>query len=147
MERLIATGIPPLSILYVAFDEIGSLEKLHDPILIIARWFEDTILGKTFNENAREGQTAYLLFDEVQNLQLWAPQVKHLVDNHDVRSLVAGSSSLRIESGRDSLAGRITTFDLGPLLLREIATICFGSTVAPFRKTMGWTHCSTSTSG
>ncbi|MEK7730180.1 MAG: DUF4143 domain-containing protein, partial [candidate division KSB1 bacterium] len=29
----------------------------------------------------------------------------------------------RIEAGRDSLAGRITTLDLGPMLLREIASL------------------------
>lgn len=63
------------------------------------------------------------MFDEVQNLSEWAPQIKHLVDNHSVRALVTGSSSLRIEAGRDSLAGRITTLDLGPLLLREIAEL------------------------
>jgi predicted AAA+ superfamily ATPase len=33
--------------------------------------------------------------------------------------LVTGSSALRIEAGRDSLAGRITELDLGPLLLRD----------------------------
>ncbi|MCU0591499.1 MAG: AAA family ATPase, partial [Desulfobacterales bacterium] len=80
MANLIADGVSPSSILYVAFDEIGSLEKLQDPILLIARWFEDKVLARTFNEGARAGQPAYLLFDEVQNLQSWAPQIKHLVD-------------------------------------------------------------------
>lgn len=64
----------------------------------------------------------------------WAPQIKNLVDNHTVRVLVTGSSSLRIEAGRDSLAGRITTLDLGPLLLREIAELRFGHATQP-----GWT--------
>jgi predicted AAA+ superfamily ATPase len=81
MANLIADGMRPSSILYVAFDEIGSIEKLQDPILLIARWFENKVLAKTFNESARDAQPAYLLFDEVQNLQSWAPQTKHLVDN------------------------------------------------------------------
>jgi predicted AAA+ superfamily ATPase len=34
---------------------------------------------------------------------------------------LTGSSSLRIEAGRDSLAGRLSTLEMGPLLLREIA--------------------------
>ena len=38
-----------------------------------------------------------------------------------MRALVTGSSALRIEQGRDSLAGRIHSIELGPLLLREIA--------------------------
>lgn len=37
--------------------------------------------------------------------------------------LVTGSSALRLELGRDSLAGRISTLELGTLLLREIAGI------------------------
>ena len=63
----------------------------------------------------------------MRNLDSWAPQVKDLVDNHAVRILMTGSSSLRIEAGRDSLAGRIATLEMGPLLIREIAELRFGS--------------------
>lgn len=52
-----------------------------------------------------------------------APQVKTLVDHHAVRVLLTGSSALRIEHGRDSLAGRISTLELGTLLLREISAL------------------------
>ncbi|MPZ45703.1 MAG: AAA family ATPase [Betaproteobacteria bacterium] len=126
IEKLLADGVHAKHILYVPFDEIGSLRKLRDPILTIVRWYETKVLLRTINEVAHSGASAYLLFDEVQNLDAWAPQLKHLVDNNTVRVLVTGSSSLRIEAGRDSLAGRITTFDLGPLLLREIAELSMG---------------------
>ncbi|MBI3918917.1 MAG: ATP-binding protein [Betaproteobacteria bacterium] len=126
MEKALAEGVAANRILYVPFDEIGSLRKLRDPILTIARWYESKILACTLNEAARSTGPAYLLFDEVQNLDAWAPQIKHLVDNNSVRVLLTGSSSLRIEAGRDSLAGRITTLDLGPLLLREIAELSLG---------------------
>jgi predicted AAA+ superfamily ATPase len=132
MEELLRDGVEAARILYVPFDEIPSLVGLKDPILAITRWFETYHLQQTFNESARAGRSAYLLFDEVQNLDAWAPQVKHLVDNHDVRVLVTGSSSLRIEAGRDSLAGRVTTLDLGPLLLRETAELRFGQAGAPY---------------
>jgi predicted AAA+ superfamily ATPase len=46
--------------------------------------------------------------------------------------LVTGSSALRIEAGRDSLAGRITTFEMGPLLLREIAEIRHMGRLEPY---------------
>ena len=72
---------------------------------------------------ANAGRPDYLFLDEVQNLDAWAPQIKNLKDNHGVRALVAGSSSLRIEAGRDSLAGRVTTLEMGPLLLRELDNI------------------------
>ncbi len=132
METLLSEGIAPTRILYVSFDEIPSMKGLQDPILAIARWFESYKLGTTFNASARAGQIAYILLDEVQNLEDWAPQIKHLVDNHEVRVLVTGSSSLRIEAGRDSLAGRVTTIDLGPLLLREIAELRYGESHKPF---------------
>jgi predicted AAA+ superfamily ATPase len=132
IEKMLAAGVDPHRILYVPFDEIGSLRRLRDPILTIARWYESKVLAHTLNEMARSAGPAYLLFDEVQNLDAWAPQIKHLVDNNTVRVLLTGSSSLRIEAGRDSLAGRITTFDLGPLLLREIAELSLGSPSQPY---------------
>ena len=87
MEQFLADGVTPHRILYVPFDEIESLGEIKDPVLTIARWFEQSILECTFNELARDGGTAYLLLDEVQNLDAWAPQIKHLVDNHQVRVL------------------------------------------------------------
>jgi predicted AAA+ superfamily ATPase len=124
-------GVRPNRILRVQFDEIPSLSGLVDPVLSIARWFESRVLGSTFNEAAATGDAAYLLFDEVQNLRDWAPQIKALVDHSKVKVLVTGSSALRIEAGRDSLAGRITEVELGTLLLREICGLRFGVDVPP----------------
>ena len=131
IEDLLKEGVNPSHVLYVPFDEITNLQKISDPVLAIARWFERFVIKRTFNEIAQGGSTAYIFFDEVQNLEAWAPQVKHLVDNHNIRIMVTGSSSLRIEAGRDSLAGRITTMDLGPLLLREIAELRFSPPQKP----------------
>lgn len=116
-------GISPKRIFRVQFDEIPSLKGLRDPILSLCRWFEDRILGGSFNEWAQKGEPVFLFFDEVQNLTDWAPQIKALVDHHAVQVLLTGSSALRIEYGRDSLAGRISTLELGTLLLREIAAL------------------------
>ncbi len=120
-ELLTKGGVAASRIVRVQFDEIPSLRALSEPVLAIARWFEDRVLGRSFNEAAHAGQPAYVLLDEVQNIRDWAPQVKSLVDHNTVKVVITGSSSLRIEAGRDSLAGRITTADLGTLLLREIA--------------------------
>ena len=128
MEQLRRDGVPPERILYVAFDELPTLAKLREPVLEIARWFEEHVLQQSFNDAARASRPAYLLLDEVQNLRTWAPQLKHLVDMHGVRVLLTGSSSLRIEAGRDSIAGRVETVTLGPLLLREIAELREGVT-------------------
>lgn len=115
----------------VQFDEIPSLKGLNDPILAVCRWFEDRILGGTFNAWARNETPVFLFFDEVQNLAKWAPQIKALVDHHAVRVLLAGSSALRIEYGQDSLAGRISTLELNTLLLREIAELRGWNTPTP----------------
>jgi predicted AAA+ superfamily ATPase len=132
IEHLLSTKVvAPSHVLRVQFDEIPSLRGLRDPVLTLARWFENRILGQSFNEAARAGTPAYLLFDEVQNQRDWAPQLKALVDHHAVKVLVTGSSALRIRAGHDSLAGRITQVDLGTLLLREIAGMRFKEELAP----------------
>jgi len=124
-------GVPRNHILRVQFDEIPSLRSLQEPILSISRWFENRVLGCTFNEAARSGRPACLFFDEIQNLKDWAPQLKALVDHHTVKVLLTGSSALRIEAGRDSLAGRITPVELGTLLLREVAGLRFSEDIKP----------------
>jgi predicted AAA+ superfamily ATPase len=104
---------------------------LGEPILTIARWFEKRILGSNFNQAARRHLPAFLFFDEVQNLSDWAPQLKALTDHHTEKALVTGNSALRIEAGRDSLAGRVNQVDLGPLLPREIIALRFGEEFQP----------------
>lgn len=128
---IVSKSVDARRILRVQFDEIPSLGGLRDPILAVTRWFETEVLGESFNEAAARQQPACLFFDEVQNLRDWAPQLKALVDHNTVRAFVTGSSALRIEAGRDSLAGRITQIDLGTLLLREIIGLRFGETIPP----------------
>ena len=126
-----AERVAPARILRVQLDEIPSLKGLADPVQSIAAWFQDRILGSTFNEAAHAGTPAYLFFDEAQNLADWAPQVKALVDHHTVHVVVTGSSALRIEAGRDSLAGRVAPLDLGTLLLREVAGLRMRENIPP----------------
>jgi predicted AAA+ superfamily ATPase len=124
-------GLQARRILRVQFDDLPSLRGVSEPVLAIARWFQAAILGETFNEAAHRGEPAFVFLDEAQNLPDWAPQVKALVDHSTVKVLLTGSSSLRIMAGQDSLAGRITQFDMGPLLLREIAALRFEAEVPP----------------
>lgn len=121
IQALIDEGVSPERIFRVQFDELPELKKLSQPILDLSGWFESEVLRSSFNQAALEGRRAYIFFDEIQNLDNWAPQLKHLVDMNPVRVVVTGSSALRIEAGRDSLAGRISTLEMGPLLLREVS--------------------------
>ena len=121
VDALLDEGVAPKRIFRVQFDDIPQLQRLETPILDLAAWYADAVLGQSINAFAHaQGGPVYLLLDEVQNLPDWATQVKHLVDLQPVRAIVTGSSALRIEAGRDSLAGRLSTIEMGPLLLREI---------------------------
>lgn len=124
--------VAPARIARIQLDEIGNLSGFNDPILALVRWYERHVLGETFNAAARADRPAYLFLDEVQNVPNWAPQLKHLVDHQKLAVLATGSSALRIETGRDSLAGRISSMEMGTLLLREIAALRFGHVVKPF---------------
>jgi predicted AAA+ superfamily ATPase len=132
IHQLLDEGIAPERIFRVQFDDLPSLRKIVTPILELSRWFSDRILGRSFNQAAHEDKQAFIVLDEVQNLPDWAPQLKHLVDLNPVRVLVTGSSALRIEAGRDSLAGRVQTIEMGPLFLREVGAIRGFGDVDPF---------------
>lgn len=132
---LLARGIDPLRILRVQFDDLKPLHRRETPILEIVFWFADHVLQAPLSAAAES--PVFLFLDEVQNLRDWAPQLKHLVDLQPVRVLVTGSSALRIEAGRDSLAGRIHTIELGPLLLREIAQFRQLGTLATYHPPNG----------
>lgn len=132
IDALIAEGVSPQRILRVQFDELKDMRQLREPILEIAQWYAHTILGQTLNMALLEMSPIYFFFDEVQNLREWAVQSKHLVDIHKgLRVLLTGSSALRIEAGRDSLAGRIMMLEMGPLLLREVMQWRWNEEVMP----------------
>ena len=137
VEDLLKAGVEGRRVLRVQFDDLREMDDFDSPILRIVDWFERTILGSTCNEAARRGESAFLLLDEVQNLESWAPQLKSLVDSSTVQVVVTGSSALRIEAGRDSLAGRITTLEAGTLSLTEIATLRGLDLGEPFLKDNG----------
>ena len=132
IQDLLASGVPSRTILRVQFDELASLRDLADPILRIADWFERHVAGAHFNRLARAGQWAHLFFDEVQIVDGWHVQLKFLVDNASVRAAITGSSALRIERGRDSLAGRISTIEAGAFSLTEIGPLHGLAAPAPF---------------
>lgn len=132
IDQLLREGVDPKRILRLQFDELVALRGVETPILQVAYWFADQVRQKTMTLAASQGQPVFVFLDEVQNLPEWAPQLKNLVDISRVRGLVTGSSALRIEAGRDSLAGRVSTIEMGPLLLREIAQFRGLAEIAPY---------------
>jgi hypothetical protein len=121
IDSLLGEGVDPRWIFRLQFDDLPELRRLPQPILDLTQWYSDTILQQPLNRAAHAAGKCIIVLDEVQNLPDWPTQLKHLVDLQPVIVIVTGSSALRIEAGRDSLAGRISTVEMGPLLLREIA--------------------------
>lgn len=147
IQSLLAQGVAPKRILRVQFDDLPDLKRLASPITELGQWYCDRILGKSYARALADGEAPYFVLDEVQNLADWAPQLKHILDIGKVRGLVTGSSALRIQSGHDSLAGRLFTVEMGPLLLREIAAFrglgdigpCLGfNGLSPLREKSFW---------
>lgn len=140
IDEMLREGVAPRRILRVQFDELPSLKRLRasESILRLVDWFEKAVLGDTLNALANRGEPAYLFFDEIQNLAAWDVQLKSLVDHTTCRVMVTGSSALRIGLGRDSLAGRIHSLEVGPLRLAEIAALRGLSEVRPMQTENGW---------
>ncbi|OYV74327.1 MAG: hypothetical protein B7Z74_02480, partial [Deltaproteobacteria bacterium 21-66-5] len=128
-------GVNASRIFRIQFDDVPLLGSYRQPILALEQWCEKNVLREPLNAVADRNEPVYLFFDEVQNLKSWAPQVKSLVDNSAAKTLITGSSALRIASGRDSLAGRISMIELGPLRLGEIAGVRRLGTLPPFHPT------------
>ena len=137
IQDLLAEGINPKRILRVEFDDLATLAGIPDPMVRIAVWFEKNILPRRFNAMAQTGERAFLFFNEVQILSRWEAQLKSLVDNATVKVVITGSSALRIERGRDSLAGRIGTLEAGVLSLTEIGALRGLETPEPFLEDNG----------
>jgi len=142
-EMLRLKQIEPARIFRVQFDEVPSLGSFNQPVLALVRWYEKNILRGSLNASARSGEPAYLFFDEVQNLKAWDPQLKTLVDHASAKTLVTGSSALRIAGGQDCLAGRASLIEMGPLRLHEIAGMRQLGALPPFGPHMqidAWTE-------
>ena len=122
-ELLLIRNLNASRILRVQFDDTPALGSFVSPIETIVRWYEENVLKEPINAVAARGERVYLLFDEVQNLPDWSAQLKALVDHTAAATLVTGSSALRIRQGQDNLAGRVSSLELGPLQLGEIAGV------------------------
>lgn len=120
IAELLGEGIPSTNIRRILCDRLASAGQPIYPILGIANWVEHNIATDCFNALAHPGRKAYLFLDEVQNLDSWSKQLKSLMNTVAVQILVVDGSTLRIERGRDSLAGRPHTVKAGPPSLTAI---------------------------
>ncbi|MCG9895081.1 MAG: AAA family ATPase [Fimbriimonadaceae bacterium] len=137
IKQLLIDGYPPERILRLQFEDLPNVQQSDLRLEKHLEFFESAIMKRSFNEAAHEGRPALVFLDEVQNLAKWSETLKSFVDRATVRVFVTGSSALRISLGRDSLAGRMQTLEVGPLRLSEIAEIRGLSGVSPFQESNG----------
>jgi predicted AAA+ superfamily ATPase len=111
MDWLVKKRIPRANILYYSFDE-------EQPEI---REIVDEYEQKIGKELAFSKSKHYLFLDEIQKLDDWQNKVKYFYDHYNkLKFVISGSASLFIKKGvRESLAGRVSDFSLGPLSFRE----------------------------
>ncbi len=111
IDELIKQGTERYSILYFSFDE--EQPSLRE----IVKEYE-VRLG---NEILESKEKYYIFLDEIQKLKGWQEQIKYFYDSYEnIKFIVSGSASLFIRQGvRESLAGRVKEFHMGPLSFRE----------------------------
>jgi predicted AAA+ superfamily ATPase len=116
IRRLIAEGVNPLSICYVAIDNPAYVNLSLDRILEL---FQEATNVSYLTE------PTFIFFDEIQYMRSWETHLKSLVDTFaNVKCVASGSAAaaLRLKSN-ESGAGRFTDFLLPPLTFYEYLSL------------------------
>jgi hypothetical protein len=121
IDKLLRGGMSPNRILRLQLDGLPELRAVAMPILESPIGSRTTFWGTPSPRRRTPGNRRCCFWMRRKTCRTGAPQVNNLADISQVRGLVTGSSALRIEAGQDSLAGRVQTIEIGPLLLRKIA--------------------------
>jgi predicted AAA+ superfamily ATPase len=123
--------VSPEQIIRIQFDSLESL-ALTDPIVTIINWFEKNVVKSTINNLAHQGKPVYIFLDEIQDVDNWSAQLKHIVDHRECRIFITGSSSLRILKEKESLAGRVYWNEINTLSLSEISKFRNSKILSPY---------------
>lgn len=111
IKSLLEKGVDRKQILFVNFDE-ADISNLKNPI-------KET-LEIYFNEVAENNKQAYLIFDEIQNIENWEKMAKNLYDEKKHQLIISGSSSQLLDNELAKLlSGRYLKINVFPLDLEE----------------------------
>ncbi|MCI0501242.1 MAG: ATP-binding protein, partial [Epsilonproteobacteria bacterium] len=100
---------PKNNICYISFDDIDFQQYITAEELI-----------NYFLEFSDKHTMRYLFLDEIQKLPNWADLIKTYYDTEEnLKIIISGSASLDIQHHKESLAGRILTFNLSVLTFQE----------------------------
>ncbi len=111
IDSLVDKGVPSQNIIYFSFDE--EQPSIGDIV--------DEYQLKRGLDIVSSSEKFFFFLDEVQKLEDWQNKVKYFYDHYkNLKFIITGSASLFIRKGvRESLAGRVREFYLGPLNFRE----------------------------
>lgn len=112
IQRLIADGVSPQSIIYISVETPIYNQIPLEQLFNLAK----QALAKTDSK-----ETFYVFFDEIQYLKDWEVHLKSLVDTyHNVKFVASGSAAAELKKrSNESGAGRFTDFGLPPLTFYE----------------------------
>ncbi len=109
IDYLLRKGVKREKILYFSFD------LYRKDILEVVKSYREM-----FSHNFRKGRF-YIFLDEMQKVENWSEELKHLYDNYEnnIKLFITGSSSLKIKKGSENLAGRIKKIMLNVMSFEE----------------------------
>jgi predicted AAA+ superfamily ATPase len=118
IEGLLARGVDAKDIVYASFDDIAFIGTGPEAIQAVLDGREDVV-------GPPSGGRVHAFLDEVQNIPDWGRALKAIWDlRKDVTFTATGSSGLVVRGAvGESLAGRSTTMELGPMTLRDWVAI------------------------
>ncbi len=113
INNLIEDNINPSQILYINFEDDRILPlNVKELNTILEAYYE------LYPENT--GETLYLFFDEIQNIDNWELFIRRVHDKKNARIFITGSSSkLLSKEIATSLRGRTLSYYLSPLSFEE----------------------------
>lgn len=117
IAKLLDMGTTPEQILYFSFDQPTVTHEIDALESVILTFFQH-IVNKPIETLEK---TQYIFLDEIQLIPFWQDIVKRFYDvNQNLKFVLSGSSSLfLLTKSKESLAGRIFSFQLPPLTFNE----------------------------
>jgi hypothetical protein len=119
---------PADNICYISFDDISfqDYEKAME-------------LVDYFLAGSDRGKTRFLFLDEIQKVPHWADLLKVIYDTYDkLKTVISGSASLEVRGEKETLAGRMFTYNLPPLCFREFVRFHGMDPGEPEKPIMRW---------
>lgn len=113
MNDLLLSGVPKDAMLYINFDDDRLLPMQTAQLSLVTEIYYQ-------RHPAMKDRTAYLFFDEIQNIDGWEHYIRRLIDTENVQIAVTGSSAkLLSREIATSMRGRSLSTEVFPFSFEE----------------------------